>query len=547
MRIRFYGRYSTDGQREASIEDQYRVCSRHDLAMKYSINMRYEDRAISGGRDDRPDYIRMLGDAKAGAFDVLLVEDLSRLDRSGQTKQIVKRLKHWNVRVIGVSEGFDSDSKSYKMHVSFAEMKNEAFIDDLREKTHRGLYGKAEKGHNAGGRSYGYKHVLIEDPIRKDPHGRPEIAAVNREIDPEQAAVIVQIYEWYVSGRSALWIAVELNREGIPAPRSGSWCRTTIYGDRRSGVGILNNPLYNGKYIWNRTTWIRDPDNKKIRKRIERPAHEWVTTDAPHLKIINDDLWSRAQACMASRRNESMSRAKAGKNTGGRSPRYLLSGLLQCKECGSNFTMVNARSYGCACAKERGTCSNHGLVKREKLEDVILSSIKENMLSADVVAHYRKCTAQYLADYKRSIESDATKPRLAQLNREIENMIAAIKAGQYSASLSAALAAAERERDQLNKPRTAKADIADILPHADALYREMVENLGQCPTEDIADTREQIKQLIGDSIMLYPQNNNMFAEYSINYDSLLSQVTGLSKTRVAGARFGRILHTVQVA
>lgn len=547
MRVAFLGRYSKDSQREASIEDQYRVCSYHDLAVRYGIARRYEDKAISGARDDRPEYQRMLADAKAGLFDVLLVEDLSRLDRSGQTKQIIKRLKHWRVRVIGVSEGFDSDVKGYKVHVTFAELKNETFLDDLSEKTHRGLFGQAAKGHNAGGRSYGYKHIPIENPLRKDAHGRPEIMAVNREIDPEQAKIIVQIYEWYASGKSPLWIAIELNRQRIPAPRSSTWARTSIYGDKRSGVGILNNPLYRGVYIWNRTLWVRDPDNKKLRKRIERPASEWVTVKAPELQIVDETLWRRVETRMESHRNESISRALVGKNSGGRTPRYLFSGLLKCKLCGSSFTMVNARSYGCACAKDRGACENRGLVKRANLEHAVLASIKESLLSPDVIAHYRKCTAQYLADYKRSVEADSTGPRLAKLEREIENMVAAIKAGQYSATLGAALTSAERERDQLRKPKVSRVAVADILPAADAIYREMVANLGDTPADDIAETREQIKQIVGDAITLYPQDGGMLAEYSIDCDGMLSRVSGLSDSVVAGAGYKRLLQCVRVA
>jgi site-specific DNA recombinase len=65
---------------------------------------------------------------------------------------------------------------------------NDIFLDDLRDKTHRGLAGQALKGNNCGGRNYGYKHVPVEHPTEKDEYGRPKILAVRRVIDEEQVA-----------------------------------------------------------------------------------------------------------------------------------------------------------------------------------------------------------------------------------------------------------------------------------------------------------------------------------------------------------------------
>src|SRR5688572_7356171 len=105
---------------------------------------------------------------------------------------------------------------------------NEIFLDDLRERTHRGMTGQALKGYNCGGRTYGYRNVPIEDPVRKDPYGRPEIVAVRYEIDEAQAEVVREMFRWYGEGRSCRWIAFELNRRRIQSPRGRAWSTGSV-------------------------------------------------------------------------------------------------------------------------------------------------------------------------------------------------------------------------------------------------------------------------------------------------------------------------------
>jgi site-specific DNA recombinase len=82
IRAAIYARYSTDQQREASIEDQARNCRRIAEREGWRLGIRYQDQAVSGSRVDRVGSQSMLADAKAGQFDVLVVDDISRLSRA---------------------------------------------------------------------------------------------------------------------------------------------------------------------------------------------------------------------------------------------------------------------------------------------------------------------------------------------------------------------------------------------------------------------------------------------------------------------------------
>ena len=231
-RAAFYARYSSDKQRDASIEDQFRNCESYAKREDLEVVARYEDRGVSGADANRTGYRRMLADAGEEQFDVLVVDDLSRLSRDDvEFKQTIRRLTFMEVRVVGVSDGFDSFGKGARVHAGVRGLINDIYLEDLREKTHRGLAGRALEGKNTGGRCYGYRHVPIEDPNRKDEYGRPVILAVEREIDEVQAEWVRWIFERYADGRPPRWIAAELNRLGVPSPRGGTWSGSAINGD----------------------------------------------------------------------------------------------------------------------------------------------------------------------------------------------------------------------------------------------------------------------------------------------------------------------------
>ena len=213
MRCAVYCRYSSEGQREASLADQARNCEAFAKRQGWRVAARFSDRAVSGTQDEngRPGYKAMLDAARAKQFDVLLVDDLSRLSRDSMKTEEARRLFVFlKIRLIGVSDGIDTASKGHKALSGFKGLMNDMFLDDLAEKTHRGLAGQALKGYNCGGRNYGYKHVPIEHPTEKDEYGRPKILAVRRQIDAEQAHWVKQIFTWFAGGKTARQIAAEL-------------------------------------------------------------------------------------------------------------------------------------------------------------------------------------------------------------------------------------------------------------------------------------------------------------------------------------------------
>lgn len=523
MRTAAYCRFSSDAQREASIRDQLRNIEAYCARIGWPAPALYQDQAISGSRNDRPGYRALLDAAEFGAFDVLLVDDLSRLSRDHiETAQTIRRLKFAGIRVIGVSDGTDTARDGYKLETGLRGLMSEFYLDDLAKKTHRGQMGQALDGFSAGGLPYGYT-------------SQAEDGGTRRRIEPGEAAVVRRIFERYAAGVSPRAIADELNRERIPSPRNSTWVHTALYPDAK-GVGMLGNPIYNGRPVWNRTAWVKDPVTGR-RKRTQRPRSEWVIIEAPNLKIIDDDLWAACEARARAQKRDTAAKENAGRGPGGRGPKYLLSGLLRCGCCGAPFTIVNRSHYGCSSRTNRGasTCENTYKVRRETVERELLAGVRAQLLSEE---SFKEFEAEARAALK-AIRPDpvAAKKRVGEASRELDNIMTAIKAGIITPTTKAALQQAE---DDLSEAREALKAIerfepTQMLPRAREIYRDLVARLDAI--EDVSAAREALRALIGE-VKLLPENGKLTAEIQ---NAGLAGVCEI--TVVAGAGFGRYFTT----
>ena len=554
MKAAVYTRYSTDKQREASIEDQARNCRQRIQREGWVLTKTYEDRAATGSRADRGGYQAMLEDARARHFDVLLVDDISRLSRDQvEAENTFRRLEHWGVRVIAIGDGYDSDAASRKVHRTVKNLMNEVYLDDLAEKTHRGLEGQARAGYNAGGRAYGYRHVPVEDPAHRDALGRPTVTAVRREVDTNQAEVVRKIFEWFAEGFSPRWIASELNGLKVASPgatlnrkvrrRDGVWLASAIAGDVRRGTGILNNEVYRGVYVWNRSRWVRDPETRRRVSR-QRPQCEWVVQNLPELRIVTDELWQRVKQRQADTHSKSAAiRLAMHKNARiGRSPKYLLSGLLKCGVCGSNFVMAGAMHYACASRTNGGkhACSNNLRVARVVAELRLLAGIKAELTAPEYLEEFKRAVRQSLAHARgaRSAEREARAKRLVELNLEIEHVVAAIAAGLLSPALKTKLEAAEAERAALGLDRLTPdtAGVMDLLPRLTESYSTLIENLEKVPPRYLDRARTTLRGLLGE-IRLTPEGEHLIAEFELEGGRLLACADAKISV-VAGACYG---------
>lgn len=261
MKVALYARYSSDHQRDASIEDQLRLCRLHAEKQGWTIVDSYSDRAVSGASLLRPGIQELIRDAMNGRFVVVLAEAMDRLSRDQEDiAGLFKRMAFAGVRIVTLSEGDVTH-----LHVGLKGTMNALFLKDLADKTRRGLRGRVENGKSGGGLCFGYDVVKQfapdGEPIRGD-----------RTINAAEAAIVRRIFCDYLAGKSSRTIAWELNKEGVPGPQGSEWGPSTIHGNPKRGVGILNNELYIGRLVWNRLRYLKDPDTGRRVSRLNRKA-----------------------------------------------------------------------------------------------------------------------------------------------------------------------------------------------------------------------------------------------------------------------------------
>ena len=548
-RAAIYTRFSSDKQREASSEDQARNCRRRIETEGWTLAEHFRDEAISGSVTNRPGYQAMLKAAAAGEFDVLIVDDLSRLSRDQvESERAIRRLEFKGMRIIGVSDGYDSTSKSRKVQRGVRGLMNELYLDDLKDKTHRGLTGQALKSYWCGGRPYGYRLVQDRDTARLDAYGNPVVIGTRLVVEDQQAAVVREIFEEFANDRGLRAIASALNARGVPSPGSAWRGRTVRRASGWLGSGIdsmLKNPIYRGEQVWNRSQWVKDPDSGKRVVR-DRPREEWIVRTLPELRIVSDSLWRRVEA----RRRRATVRVgaaiqagilKATKGRGGRAPRYALSGLLKCEVCGSAMVITGGsgeyRAYQCSGYRNGRACTNGATARLTVAEERISDAIRSDLLTDELLSDLETAVSKALR--KQPTKADNGK-RIAELREQVLNLSDAVASGaaRGSPALLSRLATAEQELERLTAEGTRpKAQVAALPNLIRAKVTKGVQELTQHLRRDPDRARAAVRAITGE-IPCAPDATGRYLVARLGLsEEVLRAVGAPERTMVAGVGF----------
>lgn len=519
LRAGTYSRYSSDNQRDTSIEDQERLQDRRAEADGFVIVARFDDREVSASVPmiQRPGGRAMIEATRRGEFDVLLVEGLDRCWRDIiDQEQVLRALEFGGLRIIGVSDGYDTRHDDRELQRGVRGLLNQQYLRDLAKKVHRGLTGQIHRGGYAGGLSYGYRSV--ED-------GRVQ----KLEIDEEQARWVRWIFARYADGWSCQRIASELNRQGVKTGRDGTWAVSALYGSPDKGSGVLNNEVYIGRYIWNRSQWVKNPQTHK-RTRVVRPESEWMIEDRPELRILTAEQWAAARARMDA------GRLGTGQKGSGRRARTLFGGLLTCGECGGAVVAVSSLSYGCAARKDRGTTVCMGVrVGRDVLDRRLLAVLRKDLLSPAAISKMRQNAAAFVERHQKSsaTAAKAAGKALDDVRGEIDRLVAAIAASGHSEALLARLKDAEARAAALagqavQRP-VSQIRVDDLM----AIYRRQLLNLEQALAADADKARPVLRDYFGE-ITIEETPDSAWAAFAADPGRLLLRAVGDSKSGCGG-------------
>jgi DNA invertase Pin-like site-specific DNA recombinase len=444
-------------QRETSLTDQIATARRYAQAHDWALleSHIYTDAALSGASLERPGIQALLAAARSRPlpFEVLLVDDSSRVSRDlADAVRLLQELKFAGVRVIYISQNIDSASETAETLVAVHGVVDSLYLREMAKKIKRGLAGQLERGFATGSITYGYRTLPVPDPAGKtDANGYPVLLGKRVEVVPDEARVVVQIFEWYAAGLGTGRIVAQLNREGLRGPRGRRW---------RDGAvkRVLINEKYRGLLIWGKKTFERRPGTGQY---VQRPIarEHWRTLDRPELRIVSEDLWARAAARRVAIRQAlpvtTGQTLMRGRNAALHS-KHLFSGFMTCATCRGAVVVVTggygSPRYGCQRSWRNGVeaCSNRLTIRAKVADQYLLEGLKAELLAPATLQYVTEALGRAL---NRRIDE---RPRLlgeAQIAREraaqrLQRLVDAIEHGVAPSSVAAAIS--ERQAEVAN-------------------------------------------------------------------------------------------------
>ena len=400
IQVASYARFSSQNQKEASIEIQQEHINRFCKENRFTIVKEYVDRAQSATTDQRPSFQQMINDASLGIFKAIVVYNSSRFARNIQDHLKYKAiLDSYGVRILSVQEGFDETTPEGSLLSHFMMSINEYYSKDLSRKIYLGCLESAKKGLHVGGPApYGY--TITED--RK------------YAINEQEAEIIRIIFQKVDEGMTYNQIAKYLNNKGYRR-RDGKPFSPYFFD-------LLSNRKYIGEYIWNRSK-RKDAFGNRV-SRLYKEEEEIIRIPGGMPQIVDDDLFFRVQAIIASRKG---TRRKDGKG------KYLLTSIITCEDCGYKMTgdtNINGNGkrtftriqYRCSSIRRGSNCSNKP-IHAIRLENYIVNLINCILLNTsyskaikrvmktslgkeyDVIREKTGIVEEEIKSYQKSIDS----------------------------------------------------------------------------------------------------------------------------------------------
>ena len=473
-----YARVSTDrpgvAEQAKSVPRQVQHARAFAVSQGWTVDDAsiYVDDGISGAEfERRPGFMALIAAlTPKPKFDVLIVSERKTIGReASETAYRIKQIARAGVDIVDYVHGRSLVGKNWlsKLTDTILGSVDEGHREQTRERVHEAHRDRALKGYVVGNRCFGYRNVDVFSGT--DHFDRPVKSHVDREIVPEEAEVVVRIFELFDSGLGLRSIAQRLNDEGGLAPKPfvrkdptkvqpmRAWSPSTVRN-------ILKRSIYHGVVTWNATR-KRDAWGAVHQRR--RPEDELVTARREDLRIVPEQLW-RCVAARMSANGERAVRFASGRLTG--RPRKddvknLLAGLATCGECGGNLVVETSHrkagrvaEYVCFRRRHyRVKCDNALRMPVDEMNEAVLQAIEEHALTPEAVELVVQLTERDDVDDRRA-QLDSERRGNATRSKRLQD---AIETGGEAATLVA----------RIRELETRQRAIADELTNLGPLPR----------------------------------------------------------------------------
>lgn len=403
IRAALYARFSSDNQRNESIDAQVRAIKEFANSNNIVIVSEYIDRAKSATTDDRPEFQRMIEESGKGNFQLLIVHKLDRFARN-RNDSIAYRMKlqRNKVALLSVLEPFDEDRPETILLQSVIEGMNEFYSRNLAREVRKGLKENALKCKHTGGLP----------PLGYDVDKNTRLLVINES----EAEAVKLIFRMFLEGKTYDNIIKTLNFKGFKTKTNKNFGKNSLYE-------ILRNPKYKGIYIYNKSS-PQDPYTKKRNSHRHNDAEDMIIIDGGVPAIISEDEFDAAKKLMDKRK-------RYYRGASNKQEIYLLTGKIFCGKCGHTYTGNRKKSSGnrlpivtYRCNNQsRGTniaCDNRE-INRDYIEDFVIKQLEGaifNKESAKIIINQFK---EYLQ--AKNQEMSQTLKRLEGNIKEIDEKL----------------------------------------------------------------------------------------------------------------------------
>ncbi len=396
-----YARYSTDSQREESIEGQIRECTAYAEKNGFTVVKHYIDRAVSAKTDNRPQFQQMIKDSERGIFDVIIVWKLDRFARNRYDSARYKtQLKRNGVKLVSATEVISAGPEGIILE-SVLEGYAEYYSADLSEKVVRGMTENALKGiYNGGTIPFGY---MIDETRHYQP-------------DPLLAPYVEQTFQKYADGATMTDLRDWLKAHNIKNSMGGEMSYNTIQR-------MLSNRRYIGEL--------------RLRDVVQPNAIP---------ALVSEDLFNKVQEKLA-KNKKAPARHKAEES-------YLLTTKLYCGKCGAlmfgesgvSHTGKMYTYYKCAAAKKKKTCDKKA-VRKQWLEDLVVNETMKMIRDDDSIQSI--VDAVMILQEQENTVLPLLEKQMKDIENGIENLLNAIQAGVLTSSTKGRLEKLEAQQKEL--------------------------------------------------------------------------------------------------
>ena len=383
-----YARYSSDRQRDESIEGQVRVCEDYAKRNDLTIIHIYADRAMTGRTDQRPEFQKMIQDAALQTFDVVLVYKLNRFARNRYDSAKYKhKLKKQGVRVISAMENIADDPSGILLE-SVIEGLAEYYSAELAENVTRGMTENALEGKWPGGTvPLGFKldenrHLIIDEP---------------------NASTVRDIYQRILNGQTMASVIKGLNEQNKLTAKGKPFSKNSLRT-------ILKNERYRGTFLWN-----------GIRKENAIPS------------IIDSSVFEAVQKIMNFRKKS---------RSCPRQENYLLSGKLYCGSCGEKMVGISGTSkrntlyyyYACDGKLKKKGCLRKN-IRADVLEKIVVDQTTKILSNDEALKAIAAQAVDIQELRKESLNVQSLKNQIKDIEKKLKNCIDAVENGLASESI----------------------------------------------------------------------------------------------------------------